>query len=95
MKIKAVTAEEARKQATLKRQEIECNKRKKERDLIIEEINCRITMGCFYYFTEDNLYEETINYLRDLGYDVSTVYDTRHLPELPEIKFRVGTKIEW
>lgn len=95
MKIKAVTAEEARKQATLKRQEIERDKRKRERDLIITEINCCITMGYFCYTTEDNLYEETVNYLRDLGYKVSAVYDTRHLPELPEIKFRVGTKIEW
>lgn len=95
MKIKALTAEKARKQATLRYKEIERNKRKEERDSIIAEINCRITMGYFYYFTEDNLYEETVNYLRDLGYDVSTVYDTRHLPKLPEIKIRIGTRIEW
>lgn len=92
MKIKAVTSEEARKRATLRCQEIERNKRKKERDSIIEEINCRIAMGYFYYFTEDVLYEETINYLRDLGYKVSTVYDTRYPPK---IKIRIGTKIEW
>lgn len=92
MKIKAITAEEARKQATLKRQEIERNKRKKELDLIIAEINCRITMGYFYYLTEDDLYEETINYLRDLGYKVSTAYDTRYPTE---IMIRIGTKIEW
>lgn len=92
MKIKAVTAEEARKQATLRYREIERNKRKKERDSIIAEINCRITMGYFYYFTEDNLYEETINYLRNLGYKVSTAYDTRYPPK---IKIRIGTKIEW
>ena len=92
MKIKAVTSEEARKLATLRHQEIERNKRKKERDSIIAEINFRITMGYFYYFTVDDLYEETINYLRDLGYKVSTAYDTRYPPE---IKIRIGTKIEW
>lgn len=92
MKIKAITAEEARKQATLRRQEVELNKRKKERDSIIVEINCRITMGCFNYFTEDELYEETINYLRDLGYKVSTVYDDRFPPD---IKICIGTRIEW
>lgn len=92
MKIKAITAEEARKRATLRHQEVECNKRKKERDSIIAEINYRITMGYFCYLTKDDLYEETINYLRDLGYKVTTAYDTRYPPE---IKIRIGTMIKW
>ena len=76
-----MNAEEAKKRATARAKVVERRRAKKERVEIMRAIEEGVNDGCFSYTINDLLYDDTVKYLRDLGYKVTE-----------EIGW---TKIEW
>lgn len=69
-----MTAEEAKKRATIREKMIKHSQIQEEKDSIMKCIESSANDGCFSYTTQNHLFEETITYLHDLGYEVTEDY---------------------
>lgn len=69
-----MTAEEANKRATIREKMIKRSQIQEEKDSIMKCIESSVNDGCFNYTTQNHLFEETIIYLHDLGYEVTEDY---------------------
>ena len=66
-----MNAEEAKKRATMRAKIVKRRQAKKEQAEIMREIEEIVNDGCFSYSIDDLLYDDTVEYLRDLGYKVT------------------------
>lgn len=66
-----MNAAEAKKRATMRAKIVERREAKKEQTEIMREIEEIVNDGCFSYSIDDLLYDDTVEYLRDLGYKVT------------------------
>lgn len=66
-----MNAAEAKKRATMRAKIVEHRQAKKEQAEIMRAIEEVVNDGCFSYSINDLLYDNTVKYLRDLGYKVT------------------------
>ena len=66
-----MNAEEAKRRATARAKTLERRRAKKERAEIMREIEEIANNGYFSYTINDLFYDDTVEYLRDLGYKVT------------------------